>query len=189
MVTLLSTLDSEAPHAAAKLLPLVYDELKRLAASRMAHLAPGQTLQPTALVHEAYLELVGDGDPGWNGKAHFFGAAAQAMREILVDQARHKSRQKRGGDRHREPLARHIAAAPEFELPSVDMLALDEAMDRLSADHPRRAQVVMLRFFAGLTAEQIAELLDTSARTIERDWRFARAWLGDALSGPSTEPG
>ena len=182
MVTLLRTIDEGQPHAAAELLPLVYAELRRLAVARMAQLPPGQTLQPTALVHEAFLDLVGDADPGWSGKAHFFGAAAQAMREILVDQARRKSRRKRGGDRNREAFRDDIGAMTEFEMPTADMLALDAAMDGLKAEHPRPAEVVMLRYFAGLTMQQIAEVLGTSARTIERDWRFARAWLREELS-------
>ncbi|MCZ6836873.1 MAG: ECF-type sigma factor [Planctomycetota bacterium] len=179
---LLQSIGEGNQHAAADLLPLVYAELRRLAASRMAHLPPGQTLQPTALVHDVYLELVGQEDPGWNSRAHFFGAAAQAMREILVDQARRKSRRKHGGDRKREVLADDQPAMTEIEMPPVDVLALDEALDRMKTEHPRRTEVLMLRFFAGLSAEQTAEVLKTSARTIERDWQFARVWLHRELS-------
>ena len=180
---LLDAIRSGKSDAASELLPLVYAELRRLAASRMAHLPPGHTLQPTALVHEAYAELVGSQDPGWNGRAHFFGAAAQAMREILVDHARSKGRLKRGGDRKRVQLNEQAAAALHFELPNEDILALDEALDKLKVEHPRKAEVVMLRFFAGLTIEQTAKVLDVTTRTIDFDWRFAKAWLFKELSG------
>ena len=180
---LLDAIRSGRSDAASELLPLVYAELRRLAGSRMAHLAPGQTLQPTALVHEAYAELVGSQDPGWNGRAHFFGAAAQAMREILVDHARSKARLKRGGDRKRQSLDEQGTPDPQFELPCEDILALDEALEKLKVEHPRKAEVVMLRFFAGLTIEQTAEVLDVTSRTIDFDWRFAKAWLFKELSG------
>lgn len=179
---LLRSIGEGNQHAAAELLPLVYAELRRLAVARMANLPPGQTLQPTALVHDVYLELVGKQDPGWNSRGHFFGAAAQAMREILVDQARRKSRRKRGGDRKREVMDDDLPVETNIEMPHIDIIALDEALDRMKAEHPRSTNVLMLRYFAGLTGEQTAQVLDTSPRTIERDWQFARVWLHRELS-------
>ena len=174
---LLQAIDGGDRRAAADLLPLVYGELRKLAVSRMARLAPGQTLQPTALVHEAYMELVGKEDPGWKSRGHFFGAAAQAMRDILVDSARSKSRRKRGGDRQRVELTDSIVPDPALDIPADDLLAMDSALDRLNAEHPRKSEIVMLRYFAGLSNDLVAEVLDVSTRTIEREWRFARAWL------------
>jgi RNA polymerase sigma factor (TIGR02999 family) len=162
--------------AAAQLLPLVYAELRRLAESRLARLPPGQTLQPTALVHEAFVELVGRGDPGWNGRGHFFGAAAQAMHDILVDHARRKRAIKRGGDLERDSF-------DENELTRtlggdvVDVLALSTAIERLRAAHPRPAAVAMLKLFAGAEDTDVAALHEVTTRTVERDWRFARAFL------------
>jgi len=167
--------------AAERLLPLVYNELRALARARLAKTPPGNTLQPTALVHEAYIKAVGRADPGWDGRGHFFGAAAQAMRNILVDQARRKAALRHGGDLKREGLA------PEdlpIEAPTKDVIALDEALSRLEREDPRKAQVVTLRFFGGLTHEQIAEVLGLSVPTVERDWRFARAWLARELEEP-----
>ena len=170
--------------AAAALLPRVYRELRSLAAARLRRLPAGQTLQATALVHEAYLALIGRQDPGWNGRGHFFGAAAQAMREILIDQARRKAALKRGGDLERAALESDelgdIGVAGE--LPAEDLLALDAAITRLQAEHPDRAQVVVLRYFGGLPEAEIAEVLGVSTRTVERAWRFARAYLHAALS-------
>lgn len=166
--------------AAAALLPEVYGELRRLAEARLRRVPPGQTLQATALVHEAYLALVGRSDPGWNGRGHFFGAAAQAMREILIDQARRKAAFKRGGDLRRDDAA--LALAPAEGLPGEDLLALDAALTRLQAEHPERAQVVLLRHFAGLGEAEIAEILGVTTRTVERAWRFARAYLHAALA-------
>jgi RNA polymerase sigma factor (TIGR02999 family) len=169
------------PKAAAELLPLVYDELRKLAAARMAAEAPGQTLQATDLVHEAYLRLVG-GDPGqpWNGRGHFFAAAAEAMRRILVEAARRRATRKRGGDRQRFDLG-------DLPIPSddraADVVALDEVLDRLAAEEPEAAAVVKLRYFVGLTAEQAADALGISLRTANRHWAYARAWLFDALGG------
>ena len=167
------------PRAAAELLPLVYNELRRLAQARMAQASPGNTLQPTALVHEAYLRLVGAQDPGWNSRGHFFAAAAQAMRNILVEQARRKASLKRGGDKKR-------LNADEMELaiesPSEDVIALDEALTELERSDPRKARVVMLHHFAGLTLEETAAALDVSLPTVEREWRFARALLYTQLS-------
>ncbi len=166
--------------AAAELLPLVYSELKRMAQSRMAKLPPGQTIQATALVHEAYMKLVGDRDPGWDGRNHFFGAAARAMRDILVDQARRRASLKRGGDRKRvEPEAVDLA----IESPTEDLVALDEALKRLEADDPRKAEIVMLRYFAGLSREETAAALGVTTRTIDREWRYIIARLHMELSG------
>jgi RNA polymerase sigma factor (TIGR02999 family) len=178
---ILSAIELGDPTAAEQLLPLVYDELRRLAAQRLAGEAPGHTLQPTGLVHEAYLKLVGpDEQRSWNGRIHFFAAAAEAMRRILIDHARGKRRARRGGGRKRVEL-RDIEAVAETA--GDELLALDEALARLQAVDPRRAELVRLRFFAGLTSEQAAELLGISRATADRHWAFARAWLYDAMSG------
>jgi RNA polymerase sigma factor (TIGR02999 family) len=169
------------PEAAAELLPLVYEELRGLARARLAKLPPGQTLQATALVHEAYLRVVRSADPGWDGRAHFFGAAAQAIREILIEQARRKATQKHGGGRRVDADDLAIAASA----PTDDLLSLDEALARLEQEAPRQHRVVMLRYFAGLTAEETAEVLGLTTRSVERDWRYARAWLHAALSDGS----
>jgi len=165
--------------AAAELLPLIYDDLRKLARARMAKLAPGQTLQPTALVHEAYARVIGSGDPGWDGRGHFFGAAAQAMRNILVDQARSKAALKRGGGRQRLDLQDGDLA---IQPPREDILALDEALRQLETDDPRKGQIVNLRYFAGLTAEETAAALDVSVGTVEREWRYIKAWLHTQLA-------
>lgn len=187
VIDLLTSIASGDRRAAADLLPLVYDELRRLARARMAQLAPGNTIQPTALVHEAYLQLVGDADPGWNGRGHFFGAAAQAMREILVDTARRRRALKRGGDREQMPLDDALVSAVTLDIDSEDLIALDLALDDFQAQHPRAAQIVMLRQFAGLATSTIAEVLDVTTRTVERDWRFARAWLKKAVGDGTPE--
>jgi RNA polymerase sigma factor (TIGR02999 family) len=166
----------EGGQAAADLLPAVYAELRGLARALTARLPPGQTLQPTARVHEAYLKLVGDHDPGWEGRRHFFGAAAQAMREILVDQARRKASRKRGG--RRLELAEGLAL---IEPPAEDVLALDEAVGRLQAEEPHLAEVVMLRYYTGLSTEEAAGVVGRSLRTVTREWRQARAWLAGQL--------
>ena len=171
---ILSALERGQARAAEELLPLVYDELRRLAAWHLANEQPGQTLQATALVHEAYLRLVGKEDPQWNGRRHFFGAAAEAMRRILVENARRKKRLKRGGDLERVDVADVEIASP---LPDDDLLALDEALDRLAKTDSRAAEVVKLCFFVGLTQEQVARELGISISTVERLWAFARAWL------------
>ena len=160
--------------AADKLLPLVYDELRRLAAARMAHEAAGHTLQPTALVHEAWLRLVGSGQKHWNGRGHFFGAAAEAMRRILVEAARRKSRARHGGG-----LARVSADEIEIsmELPAERLLQVNEALDQLALEAPEAAQVVKLRYFAGLTQPEVAEALGIPLRSAERHWTWAKAWL------------
>ena len=177
---LLHDVEAGDQRAASDLLPLVYQELRRLAGARMKRLPPGQTLQPTALVHEVYVDLIGKKDPGWKGRAHFFGAASRAMRELLIDQARRKAARKRGGDLQRVGSAHEhlLVATPE---PVEDILALDVALNRLNEQHPRKAEVVQLRYFGGFTHEEIAEMLNTTVRTIERDWRFARAWLRTEL--------
>jgi RNA polymerase sigma factor (TIGR02999 family) len=188
VTVLLDAIRSGDRRAAVDLLPLVYDELRALARSRLARLAPGQTLQPTALVHEAFLKLVGRGDPGWEGTGHFFGAAARAMRDILVDAARRRSRLRHGGDRDRVELDEDLLSGTGIQLPTDDILQLDEALRRLETKHPERAEIVMLRYFAGLTNEQVAQALNVSTRTVERGWRFARAWLHDHLGRALSEP-
>ena len=173
------------PKAAEKLLPLVYAELRRLAAQRMTREASGQTLQATALVHDAYLRLVDVEHPQrWNGRGHFFAAAAEAMRRILVENARSRRRLKRGGGRVRVDLdeAAHVASGA----PREDWLALDEALTRLEAADPVAASVVKLRYFAGLPMPQVAESLDIPLRTAERNWTYARTWLRRALADPAT---
>ncbi len=168
------------PRAANELLPLVYSELRRLAVARMAKTPPGNTLQPTALVHEAYIRLVGSEEPPtWNSRGHFFAAAAMAMRQILVEQARRKSSLKRGGEFQKVDIdADELAIEP----PSEDILALDEALRRLEEQDPRKARIVMLRYFAGLTMEETAAALGISVPTAERDWRFVKALLHSQLS-------
>ncbi len=165
--------------AARDLLVMVYDELRALARARMAGAPSGQTLQPTALVHEAYMRIVGDGNAQFEGRRHFFFAAARAMRDIIVENARHKATLKRGGDRQRSPLD-----DPPFELAvrPDEVLALSEALERLEKEDAESAQIVGLRFFVGLTNEQISEILGVSLSTVERRWRFTRAWLASSLS-------
>jgi RNA polymerase sigma factor (TIGR02999 family) len=198
---ILAAIDDGDPQAAEKLLPLVYDELRKLAAARLSHEKPGQTLQPTALVHEAYLRLVGTGGkqdnetgrqgdeekddsmlplspspslPLFSSRGHFFAAAAEAMRRILVESARRKHRLKRGGDLARRPLDESAVAAPEAD---EDLIELDAALERLAAKDPRKAELVKLRYFAGLTQQQASEALGISITTADRDWAYARAWL------------
>lgn len=160
--------------AAEKLLPLVYDELRKLARARMVQLRPGQTLEPTALVHEAYLRIVGQADPGWDHRGHFFAAAAGAMRDILVEQARRRASLKRGGDRQRVDVD---PAELAIEPPTDDVLAVNEALERLEAVDPRKRQVINLRYFAGLPNQEAANVLGVSVGTVEREWRYIRAWL------------
>ena len=172
------------PTAAGQLLPLVYEQLRRLAGQRLAREKPGQTLQATALVHEAYLQVVGAGAEAagqWNGRGHFFAAAAEAMRRILVNRARDKRRLKRGGGRERVELGEVEIAHGGDRL---DILALDEALDGLAREEPACAELVKLRFFAGLTQEESARALGVTRRTADRYWAFARAWLLQALGGP-----
>jgi RNA polymerase sigma factor (TIGR02999 family) len=167
--------------AAARLVPAIYDELKAMAVARMGALAPGQTLQPTALVHEAYMKLLRDPAQHWDGRAHFFGAAARAMRDILVDRARSRGRLKRGGDRRRVELTDQLTVGASPEEDPVDLVALDAALSRLSEHDARAAEVVMLRFFGGLDIEQTAKALGVSVPTVNRDWRYARAFLASQL--------
>ncbi|NNE09548.1 MAG: sigma-70 family RNA polymerase sigma factor [Gemmatimonadetes bacterium] len=170
--------------AATELLPLVYGELRRLAVARMAKVPPGNTLQPTALVHEAYLRLVGKGDPGWNGRGHFFGAAAEAMRQILVDQARRKSAARHGGGRKRLDVDEVEIA---FEAPVDDILALNLALEKLEESDPRKAAIVKLRFFAGLDRLETAAALGVSVATVDRDWRYILARLHSELAPDDPE--
>ena len=173
-------------HAAGQLLPLVYDELRKLAAARLAHEAPGQSLQATALVHEAYLRLVGpDPDRPFDGRGHFFAAAAEAMRRILIDRARDRRRLKRGGGRRR---VRINLDALLVEPPGDEILDLDEALTALAREDPGAAELVKLRAFAGLTLAQAAEVLGIGRQTADRDWAYARAWLCHALAG-ADQPG
>ena len=177
---ILSALASGEATAASELLPLVYDELRQLAAARLAQEKAGQTLQPTALVHEAYLRLVGGNpDRSWNGRGHFFAAAAEAMRRILVEAARRKGRVRHGGDRPRVDLDPADLSAEADD----DLLALDEALTRLAAIDPPAARLVELRFFAGLTMPEAAEALGVPLRSAERNWMYARAWLRRAVMG------
>ena len=169
------------PKASAELLPVVYEELRRLARGQMKKEVVGQTLQPTALVHEAYMRLVGGADVKWQNRGHFFGAAAQAMRRILVERARHRGRLKHGGGRARVELGDQAMSS---EPPATDLLALDEALAKLEARDKRKADVVMLRYFAGLSIEETAAALDVSPATVKNEWTFARAWLFRALGAP-----
>jgi RNA polymerase sigma factor (TIGR02999 family) len=195
---ILSNLAQGDAHAAGQLLPLVYEELRKLAAARMAEEAPGNTLDATALVHEAYLRLVASPpaspqaspprergeEPRWDNRGHFFAAAAEAMRRLLVENARRKKRRKHGGDRQRVSLD---AAESLLQAPSEDLLALDEALTRLTAHDPIKAEVVKLRFFAGLTMPEVARSLDLSLATVERYWTYARTWLYAELADEGQE--
>jgi RNA polymerase sigma factor (TIGR02999 family) len=176
---ILSAIDQDDPHAAEQLLPLVYDELRKLAAVRLREEKPGQTLQATALVHEVYLRLVGGEEKQhWQNRGHFFAAAAEAMRRILINRARDKKRLKRGGGRLRINLDRIELA---LETDEADLLALDEALAKLEREDKLAAQLVKLRFFAGLTLKQAAESLGIAQRSAERQWAYARAWLVSEL--------
>jgi RNA polymerase sigma factor (TIGR02999 family) len=179
LTQLLNTIGDGDAHAADQLLPLVYDELRRLATRQLAAETPGQTLDATALVHEAYLRLLGPAEPRrYRDRAHFFTAAATAMRRILIDSARKKHTQKRGGARRRQPL--DGVAAPE---PDDELLALDQALEQLAAHDPAKARLVELRYFAGLTSKQAAQVLGISTSTADRYWAYARAWLQTAVRG------
>jgi RNA polymerase sigma factor (TIGR02999 family) len=182
---LLNALEPGDPHASAQLLALVYDELRRLAAQRLSHEAPGNTLQPTALVHEAYLRLVGDkAETQWNGRDHFFAAAAEAMRRILVESARRRHCLKRGGGMSRQDLDEAEPPAPQ---PREDLVALDEALTQLAATDRLAAELVQLRYFGGLAMPAAAQVLGISLRTAERLWTYARAWLYEKIkeTGPA----
>jgi RNA polymerase sigma factor (TIGR02999 family) len=192
VTNILSAIAQGDPHAASQLLPLVYDDLRKLAAKKLAHEKPGQTLDATALVHEAYLRLVENAteesaeakEKGWSNRRHFFAAAAEAMRRILVENARRKGRLKHGGGRRRESpdLDAFHAAGPAEEL-----LALHEALEKFAAHDPKKAKLVELRFFAGLTLEQAAQCLDISLSSADRAWRYGRAWLYHAMAGDHPE--
>lgn len=166
------------PTAADRLLPLVYEELRRLAAHRMANELPGQTLQPTALVHEAWLRLVGNQDQHWDGRAHFFGAAAEAMRRILIDRARRKRAARHGGNQHRVELQDAELASP---IDDDQLLAVNEALDKLALDYKEEAELVKLRYFVGMTNDEAAQALGISPRTAKYWWTHARAWLYDKI--------
>ncbi len=177
---ILSAIEGGDPHAAEQLLPLVYDELRQLAAQRLAQEKPGQTLEATALVHEAYLRLVGDGrEQHWDHRGHFFAAAAEAMRRILVDAARRKQAIRHGGGRRRVDLQAHhrVTQSPD------DLLALDDALSRFASEEPAKAELVKLRFFAGLSMPEAAFALGISLATAERWWTYARTWLFSELHG------
>jgi RNA polymerase sigma factor (TIGR02999 family) len=171
---ILTAIERGDTKAADKLLPLVYEELRRLAAHKMSHEPPGQTLQATALVHEAYIRLVGSEARNWNSRTHFFAAAAEAMRRILIDNARRKQRLKRGGGQDKVDLD---GAELAIEAPSDDLIALDEALAKLASTDKVKADLVKLRYFAGLTLEQAAGILGLSQTTAKRQWTYARAWL------------
>ena len=174
LTVIIQRIDAGDPHAANELLPLVYEELRKLAAQKMERESPGQTLQATALVHEAWLRLGGDDQPEWQNRAHFFAAAAEAMRRILIDNARRKLYLRHGGGAERVNLeGLDLAASMDDE----QLLALHEALDRLNAHDAGKAQIVKLRFFAGLTNEQAAQVLGVSEPTVKRHWAYARAWL------------
>jgi RNA polymerase sigma factor (TIGR02999 family) len=179
LTRLLDAASSGDAQAAEQLLPLVYDELRRLAARKLTCENPGQTLQATALVHEAYVRLVAcDADRQWNGRGHFFAAAAEAMRRILVDHARRKKSQKRGGGRARAEFREQSLAAPEGP---DEILAVDEALAGLAATDPQAAELVKLRYFAGLSVDEAAQALGISPRSVDRLWAYARAWLQRAI--------
>jgi RNA polymerase sigma factor (TIGR02999 family) len=183
---ILSALSSGDRASANELLPLVYQELRNLAAARLAREIPGQTLQATALVHEAYLRLLGDDQPNrWEGRSHFFAAAAEAMRRILVEQARQKKSLKRGGDRQRSALDAAEIQAPD---PEIDLLAIHDALERFEQIDPAKAQLVKLRYFVGCTLPEAAEVLGISVTTADRHWAYARAWLHAALGDDPATP-
>jgi RNA polymerase sigma factor (TIGR02999 family) len=182
----LSAIEHGDPRAADQLLPLVYDELRLLAAQKLTQEKPGQTLQATALVHEAYLRLAGAEAISWNSRGHFFAAAAEAMRRILIETARRKKNLKAGGGCQRVDFSE---VEPAIEDPRIDLLALDEALGRLEAKDKRKADLVKLRFFAGLTMVQAAQALGISASTADNDWAYAKSWLSlDMLRGETTGP-
>jgi len=182
---ILEAIEQGQPGAADELLPLVYEELRKLAAQRMAMENPGQTLQPTALVHEAWLRLVGNDNPQWEGRAHFFGAAAEAMRRILIDNARRKHARRHGGDLQRVDFQDFDAAAPDSD---ESLLAVNEALEKFAAQDPLKAELVKLRYFAGMTVEEAARVLRISPPTAHRYWVFAKAWLHREITRPKWGP-
>jgi RNA polymerase sigma factor (TIGR02999 family) len=177
---MMAAIDAGDPKAADGLLVLVYDELRRLAASKLAHEAPGQTLQPTALVHEAWLRLVGDRNASFKDREHFFRASAEAMRRILIDRARRKQTQRHGGEYQRVDFESFDPAAPAAD---DQLLAVNEALDKFALEHPVQAELVKLRYFAGLTNEEIAGVLSISVSTVKNYWTFSRAWLLNEIEG------
>jgi RNA polymerase sigma factor (TIGR02999 family) len=180
LTRILLAIEQGDPLASEQLLPLVYDELRRLAASQLARERPGQTLQATALVHEAYLRLIGPSSQGtWDGRGHFFKAAAEAMRRILVDRYRRKRRLRHGGDHHQVDFE---ATLDSLASPVTDLIALDDALDALARHDATSAEVVKLRYFAGLSIPEIAQVLDIAPRTVDRHWAYARAWLHRELT-------
>jgi RNA polymerase sigma factor (TIGR02999 family) len=186
VTAILSAIEAGDPSAAAQLLPLVYDELRKLAAARLADERPGQTLQATALVHEAYLRLVGtEQAQRWDSRAHFFAAAAEAMRRLLIDQARRKRRPKHGGGRTRVSLDQALCLG---DTPDDDLVALDEALQKLAKQEPAKAELVKLHYFAGLTLEEAGRALGISHRTAKRHWAYARAWLYAAICDAPAAP-
>ena len=176
---IINAIEQGDPKAADGLLPLVYEELRVLAAQKMAQEKPGHTLQATALVHEAYIRLAGSEAQNWNSRTHFFGAAAEAMRRILIENARRKKRLRRGGDKQRVEMQ---DADLTIDAPCDDLIALDEALTKLGEEDPAKADLVKLRYFAGLTLEQAAEMLGISRATADRYWSYARAWLFDQIN-------
>ena len=182
---ILQSIEAGDPHAAAELLPLVYDELRKLAAARMANESPNQTLQPTALVHEAWLRLTGDENVKWDGRAHFFGAAAEAMRRILIEKARRKQALRRGANPQRLDIDDLEIAAPAKDQELLDM---NEALEKFAALDPQKAELVKLRYFVGLTLEESAQILGISAPTAKRWWSYARAWLFKEVQEKDTAP-
>jgi RNA polymerase sigma factor (TIGR02999 family) len=183
---ILSAIDAGNAQAAGQLLPLVYDELRKLAAARLAKEAPGNTLDATALVHEAYMRLVGQEDsPRWESRGHFFAAAATAMRRILIERARHKQRRRHGGGLKRQELHPDLVAAPS---PDDALLALDTALGKLAERDPVKARLVEMRYFAGLTGDQAAQILGISPKTADRYWVYARAWIRREMEGGDAEP-
>lgn len=177
---ILQSMESGDARAAEELLPLVYGELRKLAASKMAHETPNQTLQPTALVHEAWLRLTGNMNVKWNGRAHFFGAAAEAMRRILIDNARRKSAKRHGGGQQRVDVEEIDIAAPAKD---EELLAINDALEEFAKIDQQKAELVKLRYFVGLTNEESAEILGVSAPTARRWWNYARAWLYQKVQG------
>ena len=180
---MLAAVERGEPQAADKLIQLVYNELRGLAAFKMAQEPHGQTLQPTALVHEAWLKLIGCGNPSFKSRAHFFSAAAQAMRHILIDRARRKQTRRHGGDFQRVAFDEIDLAAPP---PDEQLLALDEALEKFALKYPLQAEVVKLRYFAGMTNEEVSELLTISLSTVKNYWNFSRAWLFEEIGGGVT---
>jgi RNA polymerase sigma factor (TIGR02999 family) len=182
---ILNALDAGDPQASARLLPLVYDELRGLAAQKLAHEKPGQTLDATSLVHEAYLRLVGAGDsPRWKDRSHFYAAAAEAMRRILIDNARKKKSEKRGGQQRRVECHDNIETPAK---PTDDLLAIDEALSLLAAEDAEAAQLVKLRFYAGLSVEDAADVMGLARATAYRTWNYAKAWLRTKLGGADAD--